>query len=66
MPLPGRRAPLGIPWYVIAVIHYLESGLRFDGHLHNGDPLAGRTVHKPKGHPQTGTPPFTWKQEPMR
>ncbi len=50
----------GIPWAFIGVIHGLECGFNFSGHLHNGDPLAARTVHVPEGHPQTGTPPFTW------
>lgn len=53
---------LGTPWYVPAVIHSLEAGLRFDRHLHNGDPLTARTVHVPKGRPVRGTPPFTWEQ----
>jgi lysozyme family protein len=54
--------PLGIPWYLIAVIHSMESSLTFSGHLHNGDPLIKRTVHVPKGRPKTGTPPFTWEE----
>jgi lysozyme family protein len=49
-----------VPWYVIAAIHYRESGLSFTRHLHNGDPLTNRTVHVPKGRPIIGTPPFTW------
>lgn len=56
----GVGEALGVPWYVIAIIHSLESSLRFDRHLHNGDPLTGRTVHEPKGRPTTGSPPFTW------
>lgn len=55
-------APLGIPWYFIGVVHSLESGLKFTGHLHNGDPLTARTVQVPKGRPKDGTPPFTWEQ----
>ncbi len=54
--------PLGIPWYVIAVIHNMESALNFTTHLHNGDPLTGRTVHIPKGRPKIGNPPFTWEE----
>jgi lysozyme family protein len=53
---------IGTPWYVPAVIHNMEAGLRFDCHLHNGDPLTGRTVHVPVGRPPTGKPPFTWEQ----
>lgn len=54
--------PLGIPWHAVAVIHSLESGGRFDRHLHNGDPLSGRTVHVPAGRPREGSPPFTWEE----
>ncbi|NPA93797.1 MAG: hypothetical protein GXO58_00025 [Thermodesulfobacteria bacterium] len=53
---------LGIPWYVIGVIHSLESDLDFSRHLHNGDPLTARTVHVPAGRPPYGNPPFTWEQ----
>lgn len=53
---------LGIPWYFIAVIHSMESGLSFTQHLHNGDPLTARTVHVPKGRPVNGSPPFTWEE----
>jgi lysozyme family protein len=52
---------LGTPWYVPAVIHSLESGRRFDRHLHNGDPLTNRTTHVPAGRPPRGNPPFTWE-----
>jgi lysozyme family protein len=50
------------PWYFVAAIHNMESSLRFDGHLHNGDPLSARTVHVPAGRPATGSPPFTWEE----
>jgi lysozyme family protein len=53
---------LGVPWYVIAVIHSLEAGGDFTRHLHNGDPLTARTVHVPAGRPVKGNPPFTWEQ----
>lgn len=49
-----------VPWAVIAVIHAMESGLRFDQHLHNGDPLHSRTVNMPADRPLS-TPPFTWE-----
>jgi lysozyme family protein len=52
---------IGVPWFVVAIIHALEAGLDFDRHLHNGDPLSGRTVRAPKGRPLTGTPPFAWE-----
>jgi len=38
-----------VPWYVIGIIHAMECGCRFDQHLHNGDPLTGKTVQVPKG-----------------
>lgn len=50
-----------VPWFVVAVIHSLESGLGFSRHLHNGDPLTKRTTHVPAGQPETGSPPFTWE-----
>ncbi|MBZ0270811.1 peptidoglycan-binding protein [bacterium] len=56
-------APGGAPpWFVIGVIHAMESGLRFDRHLHNGDPLTARTRHVPRNRPREGDPPFTWEQ----
>lgn len=51
---------LRIPWYFIGILHAMESGFNFGGHLHNGDPLTARTVHVPAGRPLTGSPPFTW------
>ena len=53
---------LGIPWYVVAVIHYREGNCNFKTHLHNGDPLTARTVHYPRGRPPKGKPPFTWEE----
>jgi lysozyme family protein len=54
-------APLGVPWYFISVIHCMECSLDFKKHLHNGDPLAARTVQVPAGRPKTGDPPFAWE-----
>lgn len=53
---------LEVPWYFIAVIHNMESSLNFSRHLHNGDPLTGRTVNYPPGRPKRGNPPFTWEE----
>jgi len=53
---------LGVPWYVVASIHAMESGLDFTKHLHNGDPLSKRTVHVPVGRPVQGDPPFSWEE----
>src|SRR5215510_12676986 len=49
-----------VPWFVVAIIHNLEASLRFDCHLHNGDPLTGRTFHVPANRPP-GNPPFEWQ-----
>jgi lysozyme family protein len=53
--------PLGVPWYVVGIVHSLEGG-GFSAHLHNGDPLTARTTHVPAGRPTTGNPPFTWEE----
>lgn len=50
------------PWFFIAAIHNMESSLRFDRHLHNGDRLTARTTHVPAGRPAEGNPPFTWEE----
>ena len=55
-------AATGVPWFVIGLIHAMESGLSFHDHLHNGDPLEERTVHVPRGRPKNGQPPFTWEE----
>ena len=54
-------ASSGVPWHVVGVIHAMECGLRFDRHLHNGDPLTRRTVQVPAGRPATGNGPFTFE-----
>ena len=54
-----------MPWYFLAIIHGLEADFRFDSHLHNGDPLTGRTVRVPAGRPTRGTPPFSWEDSAM-
>lgn len=51
----------GVPWAMIGAIHAMECGFNFSGHLHNGDPLTGKTKRHPKGMPKSGTPPFTWE-----
>lgn len=50
-----------VPWQMVAVIHALESSLRFHRHLHNGDPLHSRTVQVPANRPLSA-PPFTWEE----
>ncbi len=54
--------PLNVPWYVVGVIHNMESGMSFTTHLHNGDPLTDRTKNWPPGRPKKGNPPFTWEE----
>lgn len=53
--------PIGVPWFVVGIIHSLEGG-GFSAHLHNGDPLTARTTHVPANRPLSGTPPFTWEE----
>ena len=53
---------LGVPWCFVGAAHLMETGLRFDRHLHNGDPLGERTVHVPKDRPRAGSPPFAWEE----
>jgi lysozyme family protein len=52
---------VGCPWYVVALLHCMESGFNFNTHLYNGDPLTARTVQYPPGRPKEGNPPFTWE-----
>lgn len=59
------EAAIRVPWYVTAVIHYRESGLSILRHLHNGDPLTGKTIHVPAGRPIHGEPPFSWQASAM-
>ena len=54
-------SPLGIPWFVVGVIHCMEGKLNFATHLHNGDPLTARTIHVPAGRPRQGMSPFAWE-----
>ena len=51
----------GVPWFIVGILHQIESGGSFDVHIHNGDPLTNRTVNMPAGHPATGNPPFLWE-----
>ncbi len=55
------QARTQVPAHVVGIIHSLETGLDFNRHLHNGDPLTARTVHAPAGRPETGDPPFAWE-----
>jgi lysozyme family protein len=37
----------GVPWYLVGIIHYLESNFSWSSCLHNGDPLPGPTTRWP-------------------
>ena len=39
-----------VPWWFTGILHYRESSFA-EAHLHNGDPLTGRTYHEPAGRP---------------
>ncbi len=52
---------LKMPWFVVAALHYAQTGRDFGVHLHNGDPLSERTRHWPDARPVTGEPPFSWE-----
>ncbi len=55
-------AEIGVPWWAIAIIHMMEASLNFDCHLHNGDPLTGKTVNHPRGRPVDWKLGMTWEQ----
>ena len=40
-----------VPWFFVGVIHYMECGLNFRAHLHNGDNLAKKTIDVPQNRP---------------
>ena len=52
----------GMPWWFVAIVHFMEGGGKFTKHLHNGDPLTARTVNVPKGRPVLGKSPFSWEE----
>jgi lysozyme family protein len=69
----AATATMTTPWWFVALIHAMESSLRFDRHLHNGDRLTGRTTHYPPGRPYanpradpaqgpSATNPYTWEE----
>jgi lysozyme family protein len=49
-----------VPWYFVGITHSLEAGFNFQAHLHNGDPLRGRTFQVPAGRPKQWNPPNDW------
>lgn len=50
-----------VPWFIIGVIHKMEANCNFGRHLHNGDPLAARTIRVPRNRPTNGPGPFRWE-----
>lgn len=52
----------GVPWHVIAAIHYRESTFNFNTNLANGDPLTRKTTHVPAGRIPGVAPPYTFEQ----
>ena len=58
--ISGRTG--GVPWYWIGATHGRESSFSFSGHLHNGDPLTGRTYRVPAGRLPEIPPPYTFEQ----
>lgn len=62
VPMPVSESK-GIPWYVIALIHYIECGFDFSKHLFNGDTLSDYTHKFPPGYPHVNhKPPFTFEE----
>lgn len=51
----------GIPWYFIGLIHLRESNCNFTKHLHNGDPLTGKTYRVPANRPIGGAAPYSFE-----
>jgi len=39
-----------VPWWLVGILHYRDLNFQ-EAHLHNGDPLTGRTVRPPQGYP---------------
>lgn len=56
----------GVPPVFTMMCHKMEGDLNWNTHLHNGDPLSGRTFHVPAGRPKaaplSGHLPFTWRE----
>lgn len=43
------EAKLGLPWYLVAALHNMESGMDFNKGLHCGQPWNKKTTLEPKG-----------------
>ena len=53
---------VGVPWYLVGILHYKEAGFDFFTHFHNGDSLRSKTRSVPVGRPDTHDGPFTWEE----
>lgn len=51
-----------VPWYFIGLLHFRESSCNFTRHLHNGDPLSGKTYRVPAGRIPGKSPPYTFEE----
>lgn len=58
-------AKTGVPWWFIGVVHALETSFNFNGHLHNGDPLAAQTALVPKNQPADWNAPHDWESSAL-
>ncbi len=54
-------ATTGVPWWFMGILHLMECSCSFKRHIHNGDPLAARTVTVPAGRPVGVAMPCTWE-----
>lgn len=53
------------PWYAVGIIHYMECDCNFNEHIHNGNPLTGRTYDAPSGRPiadPINPPNYSWEE----
>ncbi len=50
-----------IPWFAVGIIHGMEAGFNFRGHLHNGDSLKRKTRNIPRNRPKVWNPPNSWE-----
>lgn len=50
-----------LPWFAVGIIHGMEAGFNFRGHLHNGDSLKRKTRNIPRNRPTKWNPPNSWE-----
>lgn len=54
---------IGMPWFVVGIIHDMECSFSFLKHLANGDDLGAPTIHVPRNRPRTERPwNWTWEE----